>query len=75
MHEEPQVPNWGKKGTGPQLLPGMALAIEPMITLGSPKIAMDPDGWTARTRDGSPASHWEHTILITREGVEVLTLP
>lgn len=75
MHEEPQVPNWGKKGTGPRLVPGMALAIEPMITLGSPKIAMDPDGWTARTRDGSPAAHWEHTVLITREGVEVLTLP
>jgi methionyl aminopeptidase len=53
----------------------MALAIEPMITLGSPKIAMDPDGWTARTRDGSPAAHFEHTILITEGGVEILTLP
>lgn len=75
MHEEPQVPNWGKKGTGPRLVPGMALAIEPMITLGSPKIAMDPDGWTARTRDGSPAAHFEHTVLVTDGGVEILTLP
>jgi len=75
MHEEPQVPNWGKKGVGPRLLPGMALAIEPMITLGSPKIAMDPDGWTARTRDGSPSAHFEHTVLITDQGVEILTLP
>lgn len=74
MHEEPKVPNWGKKGAGPRLLPGMALAIEPMITLGSPKIAMDPDGWTARTRDGSPAAHFEHTILLTEGGVEILTL-
>jgi methionyl aminopeptidase len=53
----------------------MALAIEPMITLGSPKIAMDPDGWTARTRDGSAAAHFEHTVLVTRQGVEILTLP
>jgi methionyl aminopeptidase len=75
MHEEPQVPNWGRKGTGPRLQPGMALAIEPMITLGSPKIAMDPDGWTARTRDGSPAAHFEHTVLLTEGGVEILTLP
>ena len=52
----------------------MALAIEPMITLGSPKIAMDPDGWTARTRDGSLAAHFEHTVLITDGGVEILTL-
>lgn len=74
MHEEPQVPNWGKKGVGPKLVPGMALAIEPMITLGSPKIAMDPDGWTARTRDGSLAAHFEHTVLITDGGVEILTL-
>jgi len=74
MHEEPQVPNWGKKGVGPRLLPGMALAIEPMITLGSPRIAMDPDGWTARTRDGSPAAHFEHTVLVTEGGVEILTL-
>ena len=75
MHEEPQVPNWGKRGTGARLLPGMALAIEPMITLGSPKIVMDPDGWTARTRDGSAAAHFEHTVLITAQGVEILTLP
>ncbi len=75
MHEEPQVPNWGKRGTGPRLVPGMALAIEPMITLGSPKIVMDADGWTARTRDGSAAAHFEHTVLITPQGVEILTLP
>ena len=73
MHEEPQIPNWGTKGTGPKLVPGMALAIEPMITLGSPRIVMDADGWTARTKDGQPAAHYEHTVLVTEEGVEVLT--
>lgn len=73
MHEEPQIPNWGTRGTGAKLLPGMALAIEPMITLGSPRIVMGGDGWTAKTKDGQPAAHYEHTVLVTEEGVEVLT--
>ena len=73
MHEEPQIPNWGTKGTGAKLVPGMALAIEPMITLGSPRIVMAADGWTAKTKDGQPAAHYEHTVLVTEEGVEVLT--
>lgn len=73
MHEEPQIPNWGSKGTGAKLLPGMALAIEPMVTLGSPKIIMAADGWTAQTKDGKVAAHYEHTVLVTEEGVEVLT--
>jgi methionyl aminopeptidase len=73
MHEEPQIPNWGSKGTGAKLVPGMALAIEPMVTLGSPKILMAADGWTAQTKDGRVAAHYEHTVLVTEEGVEVLT--
>ena len=75
MHEEPQIPNYGKAGTGPKLLPGMALAIEPMVNLGSHKIVMAADGWTARTADGKVSAHFEHTVLVTETGVEILTLP
>ena len=75
MHEEPQIPNFGKAGTGPKLLPGMALAIEPMVNLGSHKIVMAADGWTARTADGKVSAHFEHTVLVTETGVEILTLP
>jgi len=75
MHEEPQIPNYGKAGTGPKLLPGMALAIEPMVNLGTHKIVMAADGWTARTADGKPSAHFEHTVLVTETGVEILTLP
>ena len=74
MHEDPQVPNYGIAGEGPALKSGMTLAIEPMFTLGSAKISTDPDGWTIRTADGSWAAHWEHTILITDDLPEVLTL-
>ncbi|MCX6920400.1 MAG: type I methionyl aminopeptidase [Verrucomicrobia bacterium] len=75
MHEEPQIPNYGKAGTGTKLLPGMALAIEPMVNLGTHKIIMAADGWTARTADGKPSAHFEHTVLVTETGVEILTLP
>ncbi|MEY2820720.1 MAG: Methionine aminopeptidase 1 [Verrucomicrobiota bacterium] len=75
MHEEPQIPNFGKAGTGPKLLSGMALAIEPMVNLGTHKIVMASDGWTARTADGRPSAHFEHTVLVTEDGAEILTLP
>jgi methionyl aminopeptidase len=73
MHEAPEVPNYGRAGTGTLLVPGDTIAIEPMATLGSEKIKSDPDGWTIRTRDGSLAAHFEHTVLITETGAEVLT--
>ncbi len=75
MHEEPQIPNFGKAGTGPKLLAGMALAIEPMVNLGTHKIIMAADGWTARTADGKVSAHFEHTVLVTEKGAEILTLP
>ncbi|MFM7210258.1 MAG: type I methionyl aminopeptidase [Verrucomicrobiota bacterium] len=75
MHEEPQIPNFGKAGSGPKLLSGMTLAIEPMVNLGTHKIVMASDGWTARTADGKPSAHFEHTVLVTEDGPEILTLP
>jgi methionyl aminopeptidase len=74
MHEPPEVPNYGIAGVGPTLKPGMTLAIEPMFTLGSPKISVDSDGWTIRTADGKWAAHSEHTVLVTGNAPEVLTL-
>ena len=73
MHEDPDVPNYGKKGTGPKLKEGMTICIEPMLTLGSPKIGILEDDWTIVTQDGSPAAHYEHTVLVTKEGYEILT--
>ncbi len=73
MHQAPEVPNWGRKGTGVLLVPGDTIAIEPMATLGGEKIKTDSDGWTIRTRDGSLAAHFEHTVLVTDDGVEILT--
>lgn len=75
MHEAPQIPNFGPRNRGERLRPGMTLAIEPMIALGSPQVRMGDDGWTALTADGSPAAHFEHTVLINREGPEILTVP
>jgi methionyl aminopeptidase len=74
MHEEPQVPNYGKCGTGPELKAGMTLAIEPMFTFGSEKIFIADDGWTVKTADGKLSVHWEHTILVTDSLPEILTL-
>ena len=74
MHEEPGVPNFGKAGRGPKLEAGMTLAIEPMINEGSPDIIIENDGWTVLTEDGSLSAHYENTILITKKGVEVLTI-
>ena len=73
MHEAPDVPNYGKKGTGPKLKEGMTICIEPMITLGNPDIGILDDDWTIVTQDGSPAAHYEHTILVTKDGYEILT--
>ncbi|MDR7401384.1 MAG: type I methionyl aminopeptidase [Armatimonadota bacterium] len=73
LHEDPQVPNFGEPGTGVVLQEGMTLAIEPMVTLGSWEVVVEPDGWTVRTRDGSPAAHFEHTVAVTASGARVLT--
>lgn len=73
MHMPPDVPNYGKKGRGALLLPGDTIAIEPMATLGGEKIKTLDDGWTISTRDGSVAAHFEHTVLITETGAEILT--
>lgn len=73
LHEPPEVPNFGKKGAGPMLKKGMVIAIEPMITLGSHEVRVLDDGWTAVTRDGSLAAHFEHTIAITAKGAEILS--
>ncbi len=73
MHMDPHVANYGKPGTGPLLVPGMALAIEPMATLGDPEITVLEDGWTVVTVDGQWAAHWEHTVAITEDGPWVLT--
>ncbi len=74
LHEDPNVPNYGSAGVGFTLKKGFALAIEPMITLGDYHIKIDRDGWTCRTQDGSPAAHYENTIIITENDVEILTL-
>jgi methionyl aminopeptidase len=73
LHEDPQIPNFGEPGRGPQLRPGMVLAIEPMVTMGSWEVKVLDDGWTAVTRDGSLAAHFEHTVAVTDTGPEVLT--
>ncbi|MBR7106610.1 MAG: M24 family metallopeptidase, partial [Opitutales bacterium] len=75
MHEEPQIPNYGRAGTGPILRAGMTLAIEPMITMGSPEIFVGDDGWTVYTSDGKPSCHIEHTVLVTNGNPEILTIP
>lgn len=74
MHEDPNVPNYGRKGTGIRLKAGTVICIEPMITMGSYKVKVLPDGWTAVTVDNSPAAHYENTVVIREDGVEILTL-
>lgn len=73
MHEEPQVPNFGPPGRGPRIKPGMCLAIEPMVTMGKHHVRILDDQWTAVTVDGSLAAHFEHTIIVTPDGPEILT--
>lgn len=73
LHEEPQIPNFGKRGSGPRLKAGMTLAIEPMVNMGVSGVRLMDDGWTVRTADGMPSAHFEHTVLITKAGPEILT--
>lgn len=74
MHEDPQVPNFGKPGKGPKLVSGMVLAIEPMVNIGGFKVITKPNGWTVVTVDGSLSAHYENTVAILKEGPEILTL-
>ncbi len=73
LHEEPQIPNFGRPGNGVILKPGMTLAIEPMVNMGTSEVGMDPDGWTVRTRDHKPSAHFEHTVAVSKDGPIVLT--
>jgi methionyl aminopeptidase len=74
MHEEPQIPNWGEPGRGPQLAPGMTLAIEPMINAGSSDVVVADDRWSISTDDGSLSAHFEHTVAVTEAEPRILTL-
>ncbi len=74
LHEAPEVPNFGTKGRGIRLLPGMTLAIEPMVNVGGFDVKVLPDGWTVLTRDGSLSAHFEHTVAITSDGPKIMTL-
>ncbi len=73
LHEEPEIPNFGRRGTGPRLKAGMILAIEPMINLGASDVKILADKWTVVTADGKPSAHFEHTVLVTEEEPEILT--
>ena len=74
LHEEPQIPNYGTSGTGPSINVGMCFAIEPMINMGSKEVYTKRDGWTICTKDGLPSAHFEHTITITEDGPQILTI-
>jgi len=73
MHEDPQIPNYGRRGQGTKLRPGMVLAIEPMVNIGGPGVQVLKDGWTAVTEDGSLSAHFEHTVAVTQQGAVILT--
>ncbi|HLX12849.1 MAG TPA: type I methionyl aminopeptidase [Bacteroidota bacterium] len=73
LHEDPAVPNFGERGTGSKLKAGMTIAVEPMVNMGKYYVVTEDDGWTVRTKDGSPSAHFEHTVLITENGPEILT--
>jgi len=75
MHEEPQIPNFGRKNSGEKIRSGMTLAIEPMVNFGTHRTKTLSDGWTVITSDGSPSAHFEHTVLTTDKGPEILTIP
>jgi methionyl aminopeptidase len=74
LHEDPQIPNYGKAGRGDRLRVGMCLAIEPMVNLGSPDVYIGSDGWTALTVDGSLSAHFEHSVAVKEDGVEILSV-
>lgn len=73
LHEEPEVPNYGRRGTGPILKEGMVIAVEPMLNLGTPDIYILDDDWTIKTDDGLPSAHFEHTVAVTKDGYQILT--
>ena len=73
MHEQPDVPNYGRRGKGYRVSGGEVFAVEPMVCAGNARVTVDADGWTVRTRDGSLAAHWEHTVAVTDDGPEILT--
>ena len=73
IHEDPYIPNYGRRGTGEKLIPGMVIAVEPMLTLGSDEVIEGRDGYTMKTEDGSCAAHFEHTVVVTETGYEILT--
>ncbi len=73
LHEDPEVPNYGKRGAGPKLKEGMVMAIEPMVNLGTKHVKQGNDGWTIRTKDGKPSAHFEHTVAIRKGKAEILT--
>ena len=74
LHEDPEVPNFGRAGTGSKLVNGMTIAIEPMVNMGERTVKFMSDGWTCKTKDGKPSAHYENTVLITDTGVEILTI-
>lgn len=74
LHEAPEVPNFGNQGHGIRLMPGMTIAIEPMVNVGKPEVKIMPDGWTTLTKDGSLSAHFEHTIAITPDGPQIMTV-
>jgi methionyl aminopeptidase len=74
MHEEPQVPNFGRPGSGPELHEGYVIAIEPMVNVGRHEVVLSDDGWAITTKDGSLSAHWEHTVAVTADGPRILTL-
>ncbi|WP_324675668.1 type I methionyl aminopeptidase [Hymenobacter sp. GOD-10R] len=73
LHEQPQVPNYGKRGAGVKLQSGLVLAIEPMVNLGTKNVVQEADGWTIRTKDRKPSAHFEHTVVVRKEKAEILT--
>jgi len=73
LHEEPAIPNYGMRGTGPVLQEGMVLAIEPMVNAGTPRVRIESDGWTVTTADGKPSAHFEHTVVVRQGEPEILT--
>jgi methionyl aminopeptidase len=73
LHEEPQIPNYGKRGSGAKLKEGLVIAIEPMVNLGRREVKTDSDGWTVRTKDGKPSAHYEHTVAIAKNNADVLS--
>ena len=73
LHEDPEVPNYGRRGTGPMIKNGMTIAIEPMVNLGSKNIVIEPDGWTTRTKDRKPAAHYEHSVAVHHGKPDILS--